>query len=173
MKVLVTYYTMTGNTEQIAKAINEEVSKAHESQLKKIEEVEPGSLGEYDLIFVGAPVHAGGIAAPANEFLGNLPHSPKFKLAGFLTHCSPAYEPVNFERALQTFVDTSKDKGVELQGRFECQGRLSPDLHSMIKQVRGFTDEQWAEFEKEMKEHPNAEDEQKSKEFARDVLSKT
>ena len=36
MKVLVTYYSETGNTEKIARAIYEEASKEHEVNLKKI-----------------------------------------------------------------------------------------------------------------------------------------
>ncbi|MCK4434827.1 flavodoxin domain-containing protein, partial [Candidatus Bathyarchaeota archaeon] len=44
MKVLVTYYSETGNTEKIARAIYEEVSKEHEAYLKKINEVTADAL---------------------------------------------------------------------------------------------------------------------------------
>ena len=100
MKVLVTYYTQSGNTEKIAKAIHEEASKAHESHLKKIGEVNPDSIDEHNLVFVGSPCHGGDLAAPVKEFLGSLPRSPGFKLAGFVTHSSDNRE--DFEKCLQS-----------------------------------------------------------------------
>lgn len=76
MKVLVTYYTMTGNTERIAKAIHQEVSKGHESYLKKVDEVKQEKLNLHDLIFVGSPTHAGNLAAPVKKSLANCPSHP-------------------------------------------------------------------------------------------------
>ena len=172
MKVLVTYFSQSGNTEQIAKAICEEASKGHEAQLKKVDEVQAEDCSNYDVIFVGSPVHAGGLSAQASELMNGLPQSPRFKLAGFLTHSAPAYEPTNFERALKALEDTSKEKGISFLGTYDCQGRLAKELHDMIKQVKGLSDEEFAETIKQMDPHPSAEDEQKAREFARDVLSK-
>lgn len=172
MKVLVTYFTQTGNTERIAKAIYDEALKGHDAQLKKVDEVKPENCDDYDLVFMGAPVHVMGIAAPINELLGNLPQSPKFKLAGFVTHCAPTYDTLAFEKALQSFEDTAKDKGIQFCGSFECLGKLDPALHSMVKQVRNLSDEEFQAFVDEGNKHPNVEDEQKAKEFARDTLSK-
>ena len=53
MKVLVAYYTQTGNTEKIAKAIHQEASLANEVSLKKIGELDATHLPSYDFIFVG------------------------------------------------------------------------------------------------------------------------
>ncbi|MBY9009855.1 MAG: flavodoxin family protein, partial [Candidatus Lokiarchaeota archaeon] len=39
MKILITYFSQTGNTEKIAQAIHEASSKNHESYLKKIKKV--------------------------------------------------------------------------------------------------------------------------------------
>jgi flavodoxin len=172
MRVLVTYFTQSGNTEQIAKAICDEASKGHEAQSKKVDEVKPDNCNDYDLVFIGTPVHAMGVAAPINELLGSLPQSPKFKLAGFATHCSPGFDTAAFEKALQSFEDTAKDKGIQFCGNFECQGKLDPALHPMVKQVQNMSDEEFQAFIDEGDKHPSAEDEQKAKEFARDVLSK-
>ena len=39
MKILITYFSQTGNTEKIAEAIHEITSKNHDSYLKRIKEV--------------------------------------------------------------------------------------------------------------------------------------
>ena len=64
MKVLVTYFSQSGNTEKIAKAIWEEASQANEADLKKLEDITPGGVAGYDFIFIGSPLHSGSLAAP-------------------------------------------------------------------------------------------------------------
>ncbi|MHA2167020.1 MAG: flavodoxin family protein, partial [Candidatus Hodarchaeales archaeon] len=87
MKVLITYFTVTKNTETIAKSIYDEVSSQnHEVDLKKIDEVTIETLYSYDLVFVGSACHDADIAKPAKRLLNNFPESPRFKLAGFATH---------------------------------------------------------------------------------------
>jgi flavodoxin len=39
LKVLVAYYSETGNTEKVARAIHDEASKKHQSHLRKIAEI--------------------------------------------------------------------------------------------------------------------------------------
>lgn len=50
MKVLVTYFSQSGNTEKIAKAIWEEASQANEADLKKLEDVGAEDFAGYDFI---------------------------------------------------------------------------------------------------------------------------
>jgi menaquinone-dependent protoporphyrinogen IX oxidase len=69
MKVLVTHFSQTGNTEKVAKAIQEEAAQANEVELKKLEEISPGDVADYDFIFLGSPLHAANLAAPVKEFL--------------------------------------------------------------------------------------------------------
>lgn len=56
MKILITYYSLTGNTEKIAKVIYDEISKKHRTDIKKIEQITPDTLYKYDLVFLGTPV---------------------------------------------------------------------------------------------------------------------
>ena len=65
MKVLVTYYTQTGNTERVAEAICDEIGDSAES--KALADVE--SLDGYDLALVGFPIMAFSPAKPAKDFL--------------------------------------------------------------------------------------------------------
>ena len=172
MKVLVTYSSQTGNTEQIAKAVHQEASQSHEAELSKIDEVNATSLNKYDLIFVGSPIHAGGLTTAANEFLGLLPEASKLSLAGFVTHAAPAYNRESFEKGIMSLEKISQDKGITFLGCYNCQGRLAPAIQPMVQQARKVPDDEWAKIMEETDKHPDAEDELKAKEFARQVLSK-
>lgn len=58
MRVLVLYWSLTGNTEAVAKAITEAVKESgHDCDLMEIRsDLEADWLG-YDLVFIGSPVH--------------------------------------------------------------------------------------------------------------------
>ena len=172
MKILIAYFSQTGNTEQIANAIHQEVAGSHEADLKTIEEIKADALGGYDLVFVGSPIHGNGLAAPVRELMEALPEGSTFKLAGFVTHASFAYEKEGFEAGMQSFNDISKEKGLAFLGAFDCEGRMSPMLQPMVQEARGVSDEEWAERMAKLDQHPSAEDEQKAKEFARETIAK-
>lgn len=55
MNVLVAYFSQSGNTEKIAKAIWEEASRENEACLKKLEEVSAEDFADYDVVFIGSP----------------------------------------------------------------------------------------------------------------------
>nr|MDO8098195.1 flavodoxin family protein [Candidatus Njordarchaeota archaeon] len=78
MRVLVAYRSDTGNTDKIAKAIFEEVSKKHKADLRKLKDVIIESLKGYDMVFLGSPCHAGDLATPIKRILTALPNSPKY-----------------------------------------------------------------------------------------------
>jgi flavodoxin len=172
MKVLVTYFSQTGNTEQIAKAICEEAAAAHDADLKKVEEVAAGDLAGYDLVFVGSPIHGNGLAAPVGELMESLPEGSSFKLAGFVTHASFAYERDGFDKGMQSLDEISTNKNIAYLGAFDCEGRMSPMLQPMVQEARGVSDEDWAKRMAELDKHPSADDEQKAKEFAREILAR-
>jgi flavodoxin I len=171
MKVLITYFSQTGNTEQVAKAIYEEASQSNEASLIKVEDIKAESLNDYDLVFIGSPIHAGGLAGPVNEFLQALPTKARFKIAGFATHASAAYEKENFEKGMASFEAISKERNIAYVGSFECQGRLVPALHEMVKKSRGVSDEEWDAMMAETDKHPGADDEAKAREFAKRALA--
>lgn len=172
MKVLVAYFSQTGNTQQIAEAICQEAGRSNEAELAKIEDLNADSFSAYDLVFVGSPIHAGGLAAQVKDLLEALPENPSFKIAAFITHASFAYEKEGFEQGVQQLSDINKDKNIEYFGCFDCQGRLTPALHDMVKEAQNVSDEEWAKRMAECDKHPNAEDEQSAKEFAKEMITK-
>jgi len=170
MKILITYFSQTGNTEKIARAIGEAAAQGNETEIKKMEEVDAGTVSGYDFIFIGSPLHASNLAAQVKTFLENLQAGAAQKLAGFITHFAPAYP----DQAMDGFVEPIKtacaDKGIEFKGCFDCQGALTESLHDMVQKSQNFSDEEWAGVLKAMTGHPNADDETKAREFAKEVL---
>ncbi len=176
MKVLVSYLSQTGNTEKIAKAIHDEVSKEHDADLKKLEEVTEDTLKDYDLVFIGSLCTMMDLAAPVKKFLESLPSSPSYKLAGFYTHGAPAEEKEDYEGCSATFQNCCTEKKIDFLGCFDCQGFPTPKIHQIVTEHliknKGYTEERVKQRFERAKDRPNLEDEQNARAFAREVLSK-
>jgi len=170
MKVLVTYFSQTGNTEKIAKAICEEASLANEAELKKLEAVSPDNVAGYDFILIGSPLHASNLAGPVKEFLGGIQAGSGQKMAAFITHFAPAYPDQAMDGFTEPIKTACKEKGIEYKGCFDCQGALTESLHDMVKKKLNSTDEQWEDMVKQMTGRPNEEDEGKAKTFVKELL---
>ncbi len=171
MKILVSYFSQTGNTEKIAKGIYEEASQANEADLKKLEDVSAGDFAGYDFIFIGSPLHSGSLAAPVKEFLSNIQAGSSQKIAGFITHFAPAYPDQSMVKFTEPIQAACKEKRIEYKGCFDCQGALTETLHEMVKKKQNLSDEKWANMVKQMTGRPNEEDVAKAKRFAREVLT--
>jgi len=180
MKILITYFSQTGNTEKIAQAIHGHVSKNHESDLKTIKKVKIDDLEDYDLIFIGSACHDSDLSKPVLRFLNKIPKSPRYAIAGFYTHAT--YLPGGDERikklskkwsskGIETFEELKKEKNVDFKGYFRCQGIPSPPIEQFIHQTIIKDDEEWAEFLEEVKKHPNENDIEAAKKFAQDILN--
>ena len=170
MKVLVTFFSQSGNTEKIAKAIWEEASQANEADCKKLEDITPDEVAGYDVIFIGSPLHSGSLAAPVKECLGVLQATSGQKLAGFITHFAPAYPDQDMEGFAEPIKAACKEKSIEYVGCFDCQGFLSESMHAAVQKKMNLTDEQWADMVKQMTGRPNEEDVANAKACAREVL---
>ena len=115
MKVIVLYYSQTGNTERVAQAIFKEIQT--EKCLKELKEAK--GLEGYELAFVGFPIHYGGPAKQAKSFLEK--HARGKKVAMFVTNAT--HED---SKALRKWLAKCKNAatGAELVGLFNCQGKL-------------------------------------------------
>ena len=169
-KVLILYVTQTGNTKKLADAVAG-AAKGHEVSMVSVTEADPAKTGEYDIVFVGSPIHAGGLSVQAVEFLQGLPEGGNMKLAGFVTHSSSAFKPENFQRGLEMFDEVSRKKKIDCLGVFDCQGKLAPELHDFVKQNLGVSDEEFAEMMVETDPHPDDADLKAAGEFAASILA--
>ncbi|MDP1621214.1 MAG: flavodoxin family protein [Bacteroidales bacterium] len=122
MKILVTYWSQTGNTKKVAEAIFNALPET--KFLKPFNEVQ--SLEGYDLIFIGFPVMQFGPHPEAKKFLSG--HAVGRKIALFVTHAMlSGGENPKQEIMLKRELDKCRAacSGSELLGLFHCQGELS------------------------------------------------
>ena len=170
MNVLVTYFSQSGNTEKIAKAICEQAAQANKADLKKLEDITPDDVAGYDFIFIGSPLHSGSLTAPVKECLGVIQASSGQKMAGFITHFAPAYPEQDMDGFTEPIKTACEEKGIEYCGNFDCQGFLTESLHDAVQKKMNLTNEQWADMVKQMTGRPNEDDESKAKAFVKTVL---
>jgi len=182
LKVLVSYFTQTGNTEKVAEAIYEEVlSKGHEVHLKKVNEITADSLDAYELVFLGSACHSSDLARPVKRILEGIAKLPRFKLAGFATHATYTPEGGRREQELyerwastcvKSFEKASEEKQIDFLGYFGCQGAPSPPIEEFIRNTIIIDEEEWRAYIAEVRKHPTEKDLQKAREFAQEVLAK-
>lgn len=170
MKVLVTYFSQSGNTEKIAKAICEEAAKAHTVELKKLEDVTPDEAAGYDFLFIGSPLHSASLAAPVKECLGALKPAAGQKMALFITHFAPAYPDQEMDGFAVPAKAACEKNGMAYKGCFDCKGYLADALHEPVKEKLSLDDDAWAGMVEQMTGRPNGEDEANAQAFAKKVL---
>ena len=56
-KIIITYFSRTGNTETMAQLIHDELAKSPEVQVDIHTQIEPEELALYDAILIGAPTY--------------------------------------------------------------------------------------------------------------------
>lgn len=171
MKILVSYFSQSGNTEKIAQGIWEEASLFSDADLKKLEDVRIETLIEYDALFIGSPLHAGSLATPVKEFLSRIKPDSIQCMAGFITHFAPAYPEQSMQGFTEPIQAVCAKNHIEYKGSFDCQGALTESLHKIVQKKQNLTDEQWNDMVNQMTGHPNAEDVANAKAFVRDLLS--
>ena len=182
MKILVAYFSETGNTRTIAETIGEEAAASkHDVYIKTVGEISAGQVAEYDLLFLGSTCHSADVAAPVRNILDGLPQDPQFKLAGFVTHSTVmpnggTWQEEIYERwagkCPATFNAAAKEKGIELLGFFHCQGAPNPQIAAFIRNSIMTDEKQWEEYIEDARRHPTTEDVQAAREFTRSVLAK-
>jgi flavodoxin len=172
MKILILYFSQTGNTERIARAIKDELSSEHEVIMNSIDEKPVPVSGNFDLFFIGSPCHAGTLSGPVKALLSELPDDSSFQAAGFITHASPAYNRSDYETCMAYFSSIFQKKRIPYHGCYECQGELTQQLHEFLKKSRNIPDDEWERMVSSMKNHPDKSDEDKAKQFARDIVLK-
>jgi flavodoxin len=181
MKVLTAYYSETGNTAQVARAIHHEArAQGHEAHLQTVHEVGAEDMLGYDLVFLGSACHDSRLARPVEALLDRLPLSPPFRLAGFATHSCRLPDGTDEGEMLyeqwaagcpRAFEEVSRQKAIELLGYFGCQGAASPGIEAFIHQTIITGDEAWQAYVEEMRQHPNEDDLLRARAFARKVLA--
>ena len=181
MRILVTCFSLSGNTRKIALSIYEEfISHGQEVYYKDLAEISSISLDDFDLVFLGSACHDADLAEPIKLILENISGSPTFKMAGFVTHATTMPEGGDSNRGLymqwagkceETFTKISQQTGIDLLGYFHCQGIPSPPIAEFIHNEIIQDDDEWDDYYAEVRQHPNEVDLEDAKAFARNVIA--
>ena len=146
MKSIVIYYSETGNTEKVARAI----AGALAGEIMRVEETKINELAGHDLIFIGTPVHGFRPSKKIEDFLDKLPQLSGRKGAAFCTkHFS------GDEMTFKIIRKKLEKKGIDFVGSFSCLG-LSRLIGNFGPRIFN-------------KGRPNEEDLRKAVEFAKKI----
>jgi flavodoxin len=160
MKILVTYFTQSGNTEKVAQAIYQAIGGDKEMlPLKEVKDPDG-----YDIIFCGFPVHAHSVPLPVQNFIKSIP--PGKKLALFVTHGS-----LRGGKLATTAIEhaMSLASTLKLLGTFGCRGKVEPKIiEALLKKPEHRT---WAETAKSAVSHPDEADLEDARQFAKKMLT--
>jgi flavodoxin len=159
MKALVTYYTQTGNTEKVARAIFEALPL--DKELIPVQDLQ-GAKG-YDIIFCGFPVQVHSVPGKAQPFIKGLGENQK--VAFFSTHGSlrgGQLPKQAFEHAIGL---ASKAKVI---GHFGCRGKADPKIIEFL--MKTLENRAWAEEAQSADGHPDAADLADAQKFALKML---
>lgn len=180
MRVLITYFSVTGNTEIIAKGMFDALNGlAGEVKLNPINTQDPGDVADFDLVFIGSACHDADLAKPVKEFLDGIPSFDPIKIAGFATHATKLSQGGKRNKELYerwagrcegSFVQACQDKDIEFLGYYHCQGKPSPEIAEFIHQEIVTDEEEWKEYIEEVIKHPDGADIQNAKDYALQVL---
>ncbi|MFP4475488.1 MAG: flavodoxin family protein [Desulfatibacillaceae bacterium] len=162
MKVLVTYYSETGNTKKVAEAIHDGLEQV-EKNIAPIDEVK--DAGAWDLVYVGFPVKGNSVPGKAAAFLKGLPAGRKVGI--FATHGSLRGGPLArtaFEYA------GSLPQGSRVLGSFGCRGKVPQAVIDSALKNPEF--KAWAEEASSASTHPDEADLKDAREWADNILTK-
>jgi len=148
MKVLVTYFSETGNTEKLAKAVFEAV-ESYKTEILRIQEVT--GVDGYDVIFIGFPVHSHSVPGKVEAFANKLPEGQK--VAYFATHGSMR----GGELAVTAFYHALNiAKNAVILGTFGCRGKVKQKIIDGLMEKHEHR--AWAEEAQSAAGHPNEAD---------------
>jgi flavodoxin len=163
MKVLVTYYTKSGNTEKLANAIYDGVEQTASKEIIPLKETQ--RVDEYDLIFCGFPVHSSSIPVRVEKFIKNVPDGKN--IAFFATHGSLPGGPL----AITAFhYAISIAPNLKVVGTFGCRGAVDSQIIDSLLQDPEHR--WWAIEARSATGHPDAAELDDAKAFAESMLAK-
>jgi flavodoxin len=162
MRTLVTYYSESGNTEKLAKAIYEGL-EATNNEIAEIGEEK--DFDDYDVIFVGFPVHGSSVPPKAEKCIKKIPEDKM--LAFFGTHGSLRGGPLSVS-AFHYAISLAPQ--ARIIGTFGCRGEVKASLLEGLlnKAEHRF----WALEAQSAEGHPDDADLEDGKQFAKLMLGK-
>ena len=168
MKILIAYYSNTGNTEKVAKAIADALA-SEELKLLPVKDVDPSTLSSYDLVILGSGIYASKVHITIPKMMKAVDSYPP-KFAFFCTHASENMYQDGF-KAVATLI---KKTDSSIVGGFDCMGEnLGMPKEQQLKMLESLPPEprkKAEEHQERLKGRPNEEDLENAKKFAKTLI---
>ena len=174
LKILITWYSGTGNTEKIAKAIKEGIT-GHDIDFLPVKDVDPTSLNSYNLVFLGSGLYGFNVSRKIAALVKRAPELPS-KFAYFHTHENP--QPNPYPDSFSSVNKILEKSNCQVLGQFDCCGENLVEKAEEQRQARWGTmapDERKKSeeaFLNLVKGHPNKKDFENAKNFATSIITK-
>ncbi len=159
-KILIAYFSLTGNTKKIAEAIHDTVEG--DKTIKTVDDLQ--EVDEYTLLFIGFPVHSHSVPFKVENLLNRIPAGKKIAL--FSTHGSITGSPLSREALEHAVVTASKAK---ILGTFSCRGKVSSEALEILS--KSPEHKLWAEMAASAQTHPDEADLEDARAFARRIVT--
>ncbi len=162
MKVLITYFSRSGQTRKVAEAIYDAIPP--EKEIRELSQV--NSLEEYDLAFVGFPIEKFGPGDNVQKWMGETCLGGNIAL--FVTHAAP-----KGHSDLEKWLDACNCAAcsANILGRFDCQGELSEAFVKMASMVPDPLVQGFARERPNTLGHPTTDELDEAKTWAKKVLN--
>ena len=168
LRILVTYFSKTGNTEKIALSIKSGL-EGHNIDLKPVNDVETSSLKEYDIIFLGSGIYASRI----DKSLPNLVKAAQDLPKNFVFFCTHASAD-SYQDGFKVVKKTLEKFNSKILGEFDCMGENigipEATIKSMLDKLPPEKRTEAEEHQKILKGRPNEEDLENAKRFTQSII---
>ena len=169
LKILITYFSNTGNTEKVANSMKEGLTD-HNVDVIPVKGVEPKTLKSYDIVFLGSGVYASRINKSVLTLIKKaIPDLPA-KLVYFCTHMSLKLYQEPFKR----INNIAKEHNCEIIGKFDCVGEnLGIPSDTQLGMLKKLPEDQKEKAINDMettKGRPNEMDLENAKNFATSLI---
>ena len=169
MKILITFFSNTGNTEKVANSIKDGLTD-HDVDMIPVKEVDPKTLNSYDIVFLGSGVYGSRSDKSVLSLIKKAAPDLPGKLVYFCTHMSLKLYQEPFKR-INTIV---KEHDCEIIGQFDCVGEnLGIPLETQLGMLEKLPEDQREKAIKDMdkmKGRPNETDLENAKNFAASLV---
>jgi flavodoxin len=170
MKILISYFTQTGNTEKVAKAMFEALAE-EDVEMKKVQDVDPTNLASYDLLLLGSGIYASKASKRVLTLIKAATELP-LNIALFCTHMSLD----QWQRGFRMVKKNLEKRNINVIAEFDCNGENlgmpESEQDRMLEMLPPEKKQDALEYRKSIKGRPNADDIEKAKAFASTLLDK-
>jgi flavodoxin I len=171
LKILITYFSNTGNTEKVAKSIKDGL-EGNNVDLIPISNMDASKLGIYDLVLLGSGIYASRIEKSLMKLVKDATPNLPSKFAYFCTHASLDF----YQKPFYAITKILAEHGCRVIDEFNCVGdNIGIPLETRLNMLEKLPDDKKKKAQEDMekiKGRPNQEDLNKAKQFGQNLLKK-